>query len=60
LDARLKTLLWKKKSVAKSKEVKTGWSNWNRHVWQDLLRKAMTQKKKKKKKDLNHYSRSPD
>jgi hypothetical protein len=39
----LKTLLCKKIIVAKSKEVKTGWSN-SRQVWQNLLRKAMAQK----------------
>jgi hypothetical protein len=36
---------WEKKKVAKHKEVKTGWSNsqWNRKVWQNILRKAMAQ-----------------
>jgi hypothetical protein len=42
LDARLKTLLFKKIIVAKSKEVKTGWSS-SRQIWQNLLRKAVAQ-----------------
>jgi hypothetical protein len=44
LDLRLTTLLCKK-SVAKSKEMKTGWSN-SRKIWQNtcILRKATAQK----------------
>jgi hypothetical protein len=40
------TVLYKNITVAKSKEVKTGWSNSrrNRQVWQHLLRKAVAQK----------------
>jgi hypothetical protein len=41
-DARLTTLLCKKLTVAKSKELKPGWSN--KQIWQDLLRKGMAQK----------------
>jgi hypothetical protein len=40
LDVRLTHLLCrKKKNVAKSKEVRTGWSH-SRQIWQNLLRKA--------------------
>jgi hypothetical protein len=42
LDARL-TLLYKRIFVAKSKEVKTGPSNF-REIWQNLLRRAMSEK----------------
>jgi hypothetical protein len=44
LDARLMTLPYKRITVAKSKEVKTRWSNL-RQIWQNLLRKAMAQKR---------------
>jgi hypothetical protein len=40
LDARLTTLLCKKKIVMKSKEVKTGWQ-----ILQNLLRKAVAQER---------------
>jgi hypothetical protein len=43
MDARLTTLPCKKKIVAESEEVNTGWSN-SRQIWQSLLRKALTQK----------------
>jgi hypothetical protein len=32
IDARLTTLLYKKNTAAKSKEVRTGWSN-SRQIW---------------------------
>jgi hypothetical protein len=46
LDARLTTSLCKKITVAKSKEVKTGWcdSRWNRPVWQNHLKKTVALK----------------
>jgi hypothetical protein len=37
-------MLCKNITVAKSKEVKTGWSN-SRQIWQNLLRKIMAQKR---------------
>jgi hypothetical protein len=43
LDARLTTLLYKKITVAKYKEVNTGWSS-SRQIWQNILRKAMLKK----------------
>jgi hypothetical protein len=43
MDARLMTLLYKKITAAKSKEVKAEWSN-SRQVWQNLLRKTTAQK----------------
>jgi hypothetical protein len=43
LDARLTTLLCKNITVAKSKEMTTGWSN-SKQVWQNLQRKAVAQK----------------
>jgi hypothetical protein len=46
MDARLMTLLFKKITVAKSEEVKTGWCNSrrNKQVWQKLLKKVMSHK----------------
>jgi hypothetical protein len=44
---RLTTFLCKKKTAAKSKEVKIGCSNWNSQVSQDLLKKAMAQKNRR-------------
>jgi hypothetical protein len=43
MDTRLMTLLCKKITAVKSKEVKAEWSH-SRQVWQNLLRKAMAQK----------------
>jgi hypothetical protein len=38
------TLLCKRITVPKSKEIKTRWSNLHRQVWQNLLQKAMAHK----------------
>jgi hypothetical protein len=43
LDAKLTTLLCKKKSVAQSREVNIEWAN-STQIWQNLLREAMALK----------------